>query len=322
MLKRYPAIKPYATHRLKVESPHEIYFEESGNDEGLPVIVVHGGPGAGSNPDQRRWFDPMVYRIILFDQRGCGQSTPHGALDNNNTQALIADMEAIRQYLNIEKWIVLGGSWGATLTLLYAQAHSERVKGLIIRSAFLANKKDHRWFFEDGANHIFPYFWEEFNSIIPTSERSDLLNAYYKRLMDKNELNQIKAVKAWSLWHRRCSTMVPMVESENHTSGRARIARLECHYFVNKCFIEEDQVINNMAKIKHIPGFIVHGRYDMVCTLDNAYRLQKSWSAAKLDIVRDAGHASSEPALNDALISATEKMSKLFDEKPRPRGVS
>lgn len=320
MLRRYSAIRPYAIHELKVEDPYTIYFEECGSPDGIPVIVVHGGPGAGCNPDQRRFFDPSLYRIILFDQRGCGKSTPIGSLENNTTQGLLADMEAIRNELDIDKWVLFGGSWGATLSLLYAQAHPEHVLGLILRSVLLANQSDRNWFFkEGGASRIYPYYWEEFAGILKPSERNDLVQTYYDRLDNKNELIRMKAAKAWSLWHRRCATMNPLPSAKAYGSGTMRLARLECHYFVNKCFIEENQILDSMKAIKDIPGIIIHGRYDMITPVDNSYKLERAWKKAELDIVRDAGHASSEPALTDALIKATEKMAKLVgDDRPTP----
>ena len=226
MLRRFPTIRPYATHELAVQEPHVLYVEESGTPDGIPVLVVHGGPGSGSSPEQRRFFDPSVYRIILFDQRGCGQSTPLGCLENNTTDALVADMEAIRVFLNIEKWVLFGGSWGATLSLLYGQAHPDRVSGFILRSSLLANQKDRDWFFHDGgASRIYPYYWEEFAGVLPPSERENILQAYYDRLTDKNELVQMKAAKAWSLWHRRCATMNPLPQASAYNSGTMRLAR-------------------------------------------------------------------------------------------------
>lgn len=319
MLRRFPAIRPYATHELKVEDPYTIYFEECGTPDGIPVLVVHGGPGAGCNPEQRRFFDPNVYRIILFDQRGCGRSVPVGSLENNNTQALLADMEAIRKELDIDKWLLFGGSWGAALSLLYAQAYPQHVLGMVLRSVLLANQADRDWFFkEGGASRIYPYYWDEFAGVLKPSERADLVQTYYDRLDNKNELIRMKAAKAWSLWHRRCATMNPLPSASAYSSGTMRLARLECHYFVNNCFIEENQILDNMKAIKDIPGIIIHGRYDMITPVDNSYKLERAWKKSELDIVRDAGHASSEPALTDALIKAMEKMAKLVGDKPEP----
>ena len=322
MLRRFPAIRPYATHELAVEAPHTIYFEESGSPSGIPVLVVHGGPGAGSHPDQRRYFDPNVYRIILFDQRGCGHSTPLGCVENNNTQALIADMEAIRCYLKIEQWVLLGGSWGATLSLLYAEAYPKNVLGLVLRSTLLANEDDRRWFFSaGGASRIYPHYWDEFAGVLPPSERKDLLQTYYKRLNDDNELIQMKAAKAWSLWHRRCATVNPLPSASAYNAGTMRLARLECHYFVHHCFIAENQVLDNLRKITHLPGIIVHGRYDMITSLNNSYLLERAWPKAELNIVRDAGHAGNEPALMDAVIRAVEKMAKLVGGDTKPNSA-
>ena len=319
MLRRFPAIRPYATHELAVEEPHVIYFEESGSPDGIPVLVVHGGPGAGSHSDQRRYFDPNMYRIILFDQRGCGHSTTLGCVENNNTQALITDMEAIREYLKIDRWVLFGGSWGATLSLLYAEAHPENVRGLVLRSVLLANESDRQWFFKSGgASRIYPYYWDDFAGVLPPSERENLLQSYYKRLNDDNELIQMKAAKAWSLWHRRCATINPLPSASAYNSGTMRLARLECYYFVNNCFIEDNQILNNIGKIKHIPAILVHGRYDMITPLDNSYLLERAWSKAELDIVRDAGHASNEPALMDAVVKAAEKMAKLVGGRTKP----
>ena len=319
MLRRFPAIRPYATHELKVEDPYTIYFEECGTPDGIPVLVVHGGPGAGCNPEQRRFFDPNVYRIILFDQRGCGRSVPVGSLENNNTQALLADMEAIRKELDIDKWLLFGGSWGAALSLLYAQAYPQHVLGMVLRSVLLANQADRDWFFKEcGASRIYPYDWDEFAGVLKPSERADLVQTYYDRLDNKNELIRMKAAKAWSLWHRRCATMNPLPSASAYSSGTMRLARLECHYFVNNCFIEENQILDNMKAIKDIPGIIIHGRYDMITPVDNSYKLERAWKKSELDIVRDAGHASSEPALTDALIKAMEKMAKLVGDKPEP----
>jgi proline iminopeptidase len=321
MLRRYPAIRPYATYELAVEAPHVIYVEESGSPDGIPVIVAHGGPGAGSNPEQRRFFDPNQYRIILFDQRGCGKSTPQGCLENNNTQALISDMEIIREHLGISKWVVFGGSWGAALSLLYAQAYPEHVRAMILRSTLLANEADRRWFFKEGANRIFPEDWYDFAGTLPPSERENVLEAYYQRLMDDNELVSMRAAKAWSQWHRRCSTINPVANQENSAVGTMRLARIECHYFINNCFIKENQILDNMRLIKHLPAILVHGRYDMITPLDNSYRLQRAWPKSELTIVRDAGHASSEPALTDSVVQATDRMAKLLSNNNKPRGA-
>jgi proline iminopeptidase len=309
MQQQYPGIKPYSTEHLKVDNKHSIYLEQSGNPDGVPVLVVHGGPGAGSHAKQRCWFDPNHYRIILFDQRGCGQSTPHGELHKNTTQELIADMEKIREHLFIESWILFGGSWGSTLSLLYAQAYPERVSHMILRSILLANKQNREWFFQHGANLFFPDYWREFVKDIPANERDDIVNAFHQRLNSNNELMRMSAAKAWSLWHRSCATINPGSDNIN-SHATLRLARIESHYFNNACFIEENQILKNMKIIQHIPTIIIHGRYDIICPLDNAYQVHKQLRNSRLEIIRDAGHASSEPAIADALVKATNSLAE------------
>ncbi len=306
----YPSIKPYASHMIPVDDVHTLYVEESGEVDGIPVIVVHGGPGAGSHPEQRRFFDPSKYRIILFDQRGCGQSTPLGELTNNTTTHLIADMEIIREKLGIEKWMLFGGSWGAALSLLYAQAYPQRVEYLLLRSVLLAREADRDWFFKDGANRIFPLAWREFLKPIPRAEQKDVLAAYNRLLRDDNDFTRMAAAKAWSAWHRSCATMHPPSHRQEQIHATLRLACIESHYFINNCFIEENQIFNNIRLMNHIPGLIIHGRYDIICTLSNAVELNERWTRSKLEIIREAGHASSEPSLCDALIRATNAYAK------------
>ncbi len=311
----YPAIDPYITHRLDVTPPHNIYVEESGNPNGLPILFVHGGPGGGTNPQQRCFFNPSIYRIILFDQRGAGQSTPHAELTNNTTQDLVNDIEVIRQHLNIEKWIVFGGSWGSTLALVYAQTHPENILGLILRGIFLCNENDKKWFFEYGVNQIFPEHWEEFISHIPENERNDLISAYYRRLTSNDLAVQKAAAKAWSAYEGFCSTLRPnptLLDFFTESHHAISVARIEAHYFINRCFLQNDQILNNMSRITHIPGIIVHGRYDLVCPPINAWRLHQSWPTAEMIFTDDAGHAASEPSNTDALIYATQKMAQRF----------
>jgi proline iminopeptidase len=305
----YPNIKPYATHHVAVGDQHTLYVEESGSVDGIPVVVVHGGPGAGSHPDQRRFFDPQKYRIILFDQRGCGQSTPQGELENNTTQKLIADMEKIRETLAIEKWVVFGGSWGAALSLLYAQAHPQHVQYLMVRSVLLARENDLNWFFKHGANQVFPLQWRDFVKLIPRAERQDILGAYNKLLNAPNELTRMAAAKAWSAWNRQCATFNPPSPNQMHTAS-LRLARIESHYFTNRCFIEENQILNNLLKMREVSGTIIHGHYDMICPLNNAVELHEGWGKSTLEIIHTAGHASSEPALTDAIIRATQTYAK------------
>lgn len=309
----YPPIKPYAQHTVAVEKPHQLYVEESGNPNGIPVIFVHGGPGGGCNEDQRRYFDPNLYRIVLFDQRGAGRSTPHAELSGNNTQALVSDMEAIRERLGIDRWVVFGGSWGSTLGLVYAETHPEHVRGLILRGIFLNRKHDVDWLYNGkGANFIFPDYYEEFTKFINHAETVDYVNAYYKILTGDDEVARMAAAKVWSSWEARCSTLEPDVSTvdsmtEPHTA--LSLARIEAHYFYHDCFLAPNQILNDIHKIADIPGIIVHGRYDMVCSLENAWELHKAWPSSKLNIIRDAGHSSREPGIVDALIRATQEMS-------------
>jgi proline iminopeptidase len=307
----YPSIKPSAKHKIKVTAPHELYVEESGAQNGVPILFVHGGPGAGTTDLCRRFFDPEYYRIILFDQRGCGQSTPHLCLEKNTTKDLVDDIEAIRKHLNIDKWVLFGGSWGSTLSLVYAQTYPDKVLGLILRGIFLCRDKDFKWFYQDGAKHIFPDKWENFVSPIPEDERSDIIQAYHKRLTGKDELVRMNAAKHWALWEAQCATLHPSNELESHFSHphtAMSLACIEAHYFINDCFLQRDQLINNAKKLNDIPSIIVHGRYDMVCPLDNAYALKEAMPNAELDIIRDGGHSAFEPGIQDALVHATQRL--------------
>ena len=305
MLVLNPELKPYQRHSLKVSELHELYIDEAGDPDGVPVLFIHGGPGSGCDASSRRFYDPALYRIVTFDQRGCGRSTPHGELSDNTTQDLIADMEAIRVHLGIDSWVLFGGSWGSTLSLLYAQHHPQRVKALILRGIFLCRQCDFDWLYKDGANRIFPDYWEEFIKPIPQSERGDLAQAYNSRLLGDDELLRMGVAKAWSAWEGNCSKLRPSptaLAKFTKPHNALALARIETHYFVNKGFIDENYILNNMQSIKDIPGRIVHGRYDMVCPLDNALRLHQQWPNSELVIVRDAGHSASEPGTVDALI--------------------
>lgn len=314
MLTLYPAIKPYATHQLAVDSVHELYVEECGSPDGIPVLFVHGGPGAGCSDKSRCYFDPEKYRIILFDQRGCGRSKPHGLLDNNTSQALVEDMEKIRAHLQVDRWMLFGGSWGSTLSLLYAQAHPKRVMALILRGVFLARQKDLDWLYKpDGAARVYPDYWQHFEEIIPAAERGDMLKAYYDRLTGDNELARMNAAKHWSLWEGRISTLRPNHEVEEMCSDphhALAISRIEAHFFQNNTFIKPDQIIKNMKFVDQIPGVIVHGRYDMICPLDNAQALADHWTLGELQIIRDAGHSICEPGIIDALVRATDRFAR------------
>ena len=310
MLTLFPEIQPNQHQLLAVDDRHSLYLEESGNPQGQPVLFVHGGPGGGTSEFNRRFFDPEKYRIILFDQRGCGRSTPHAELRDNTTAHLIADIEAIRQHLGIESWLLFGGSWGSTLSLLYAQAHPERVNGLILRGIFLCRDQDIRWFYQEGANHIFPDHWAEYSAQIPEDEQHDYLSAYYRVLTSDNEIARMAAAKAWSGWEARCSTLNPSSSLHSHFSDphvALAMARIESHYFINHSFIEPNQILDDADKIAHIPTIIVHGRYDIVCPVNQATALHARLPEAELHIVRDAGHSALEPGITDNLIKATNQ---------------
>jgi proline iminopeptidase len=314
----FPEIKPYARHELAVEGPHVLYIDESGSPAGLPVVFIHGGPGAGCDALSRRFFDPNLYRIISFDQRGSGRSTPYASLENNTTWHLVNDLERIREHLGIEQWVLFGGSWGSTLSLAYAQRHPEAVLALILRGIFLCRPQDFHWFYQEGASRLFPDYWQDYLAPIPPDERGDLMQAYYKRLTGSDEIAQMQAAKAWSCWEGRTASLRPNPQVVERFHERAlSIARIECHYFVNNAFLEPDQLLRDMPKIAHLPGIIVHGRYDMICPLDNAWALHQSWPNSELQIIRDAGHAASEPGIADALVRASNEIAwRLLDLPP------
>jgi proline iminopeptidase len=311
MRKAFPAIRPYQTHSVEVTAPHVLYVEESGNPEGIPVLFVHGGPGGGTRTTDRCFFDPDKYRIILFDQRGAGQSTPHARLEDNHTAALIEDIETIRTKLGIDRWVVFGGSWGSTLGLAYAEEYPQLVRGLILRGIFLCRDQDIQWFYQQGANHVFPDYWEHYLQVIPEAERHDMLAAYYARLTGENEIERMAAAKAWSVWEGRCATLHTNEALVDHFANphmAMAMARIEAHYFTNKAFLKPNQLTDNAHRLKDIPGTIVHGRYDMVCPVNQAFALSAAWPEARLKIIADAGHSSSEPGITDALICATESL--------------
>lgn len=315
MLTLYPPIQPYAVHQLAVETPHVLHVEESGNSTGLPVLFLHGGPGAGCSEYHRRFFDPERYRIILFDQRGAGLSTPHAALENNTTQALVQDIEAIRKHLGIEQWVLFGGSWGSTLALVYAETHPNRVFNMVLRGIFLCRHQDLHWFYQDGASRIFPDHFEAFIEQLDTEERKNIISSYYKRLTGDNDIARMAAAKAWALWEGSCSTLEPntqVIDAFINPHTAMSLARIEAHYFINNTFLEADQLLNNAPLLANIPGTIVHGRYDIVCPLDNALSLHKAWPGSELHIIRDAGHSATEPGIINALVAATNRIAHLF----------
>lgn len=306
----YPDINPYKQHHLAVDDIHTLYIEESGNAQGIPVLFIHGGPGGGTSTYHRCFFDPEKYRIILFDQRGCGQSTPHAELKGNNTDNLIQDIEKIRQHLQVDQWLLFGGSWGSTLSLLYAQAYPEQVLGMILRGIFLCRDQDIQWFYQQGASAIFPDYWQDYEKIIPENERQDMLSAYYKRLTSDNEIARMSAAKAWSVWEGRCSTLDPNADVVEHFGDphiALAMARIEAHYFINKAFLQPNQILRDASKIQHIPTVIVHGRYDIVCPIEQAFALYKVLPHAELHIVRDAGHSAMEAGITDNLIKAAKQ---------------
>ena len=308
----YPEIEPYRSERLRVDEIHEIHLEESGNPAGKPVLFVHGGPGGGTEPKQRRYFDPKHYRIILFDQRGCGRSTPHASLEQNTTWHLVADMEALRRHLGLERWMLFGGSWGSTLSLAYAFRHPERVTALVLRGIFLLRRREIDWFYQEGASRIFPDAWEPYLAEIPEAERSDLLAAYHRRLTSDDPATRLRAARAWSIWEGSTSRLFPDSELIARTGEEpfaTAFARIECHYFVNRGFLEtDDWLLEQAARLRGIPGVIVQGRYDVVCPLESAWALHRAWPEAELKIVPDAGHSASEPGIVHELVTATDRL--------------
>jgi proline iminopeptidase len=307
----YPPIEPYNIGRLPVSEIHQLYFEESGNPLGKPVVFLHGGPGGGSGPKQRRYFHPGKYRIITFDQRGCGKSTPYASLEHNTTWDLVADIEKLRERLGIAQWQVFGGSWGSTLALAYSETFPERVTELIVRGIFLLRKQEVEWFYQRGASVLFPDAWEPYLAHIPEAERADLLGAYYRRLTSEDQAIRLAAAKIWSGWEGATSKLLPdaAFTSQYEEDGFAlAFARIEAHYFAHNGFMEtDDQLLRNAERIRHIPGVIVQGRYDVVCPMESAWALHRAWPEADLIITPDAGHSASEPANSRALVAATDR---------------
>ncbi|HRK18970.1 MAG TPA: prolyl aminopeptidase [Hyphomicrobiaceae bacterium] len=308
----YGPIQPFRRGHLAVSDGHEIYFEQSGNVLGEPVLVVHGGPGGGSNPTMRRFHDPARYHIILFDQRGAGRSTPHASLESNTTWDLVADMERLRTSLGIERWHLFGGSWGATLSLIYAEMHPDRVSSLVLRGTFLMRPEEVRWFYQDGARWIFPDAYAAYEAVIPPEERGDMVGAYYRRLTHPDRQVQLEAARAWSIYEGSTLSLHQDPERLRLFSADAyalAFARIECHYFRNNGFLEHpDQILRQADRLRSIPGVIVHGRYDVVTPLKTSFDLKARWPEADLRIVPDAGHAMTEPGIVHELISATRRM--------------
>jgi len=311
MRELYPPRQPYNEGKLKVSDLHTIHFEESGNPEGKPIVLLHGGPGGGCPPFYRQYFDPEKWRLVMFDQRGCGQSKPHAELQENTTWDLVNDIEKLREYLNIHQWVVFGGSWGSTLSLAYSQTHPDRCKGLILRGIFMLRQKEIRWFYQEGASYIFPDAWEEYVKPIPINERDDLLTAYYQRLTSPDAQIRLEAARAWSIWEASTSRLFPDLDLKQRFGIDAfaeAFARIECHYFINKGFIDpEDKLLLNIDRIRKIPAVIVQGRYDVVCPMMSAWELHRAWPEAEFIVVADAGHSMSEPGIRTCLMEATDK---------------
>jgi proline iminopeptidase len=309
----YPAIEPYDSGFLKLDSLHEMYYEQSGNPQGAPVVFLHGGPGAGANPTHRRFFDPAHYRIVIFDQRGAGRSRPLGEIRDNTTPLLIEDIERLRQHLKIDSWIVFGGSWGSTLALDYAEFHPERGRALALRGIFLCRKSEIDWFLY-GMKELAPEAWRKFASHIPAAERNDLLSAYHSRLMDPDPAIHMPAARAWSIYEGSCSTLLPSPETVSAFSADVLalgLARMEAHYFRNNIFLPDNYLLENIRRIRHIPAFIVQGRYDLVCPIRSADDLVQVWPEARYHIVPDAGHSAMEPGIRRHLVAGMDRFRDL-----------
>jgi proline iminopeptidase len=309
----YPAIEPYHTGVLNVGDGHSIYYERSGKPGGKPAVFLHGGPGGGCSPDHRRLFDPAIYDVMLFDQRGCGRSKPYAELTANTTWHLVEDIERLRHIAGVEKWMVFGGSWGSTLALAYAETHPQHVSELVLRGVYTVTKAEIDWYYQFGVSEMFPEKWERFQAPIPPEERHDMVTAYYKRLNDEDPSVQLEAAKAWSIWEGETITLMP---SETYANAFAdphfaiAFARIENNYFFNNAWLEEEQLLRNASKLRGIKGTIIHGRYDMPCPARYAYQLHKAWPEADFHLIEGAGHAFSEPGILDALISATDGFAK------------
>ena len=310
----YSKIEPYNEFKLNVSDLHTIHVEESGDPNGKPVIFLHGGPGGGIEPVYRQYFDPEKWRIIIFDQRGCGQSTPNAELQENTTWDLVSDIEKIREKLNIDQWVIFGGSWGSTLSLTYAISHPERSKALVLRGIFMIRKKEIDWFYQDGASNIYPDEWEKYLKPIPENEQNDLVAAYYKRLTSADGLIRLEAARAWSIWEASTSKLLQSenyIHNYNEPAVAEAFARIECHYLTNGGFFEKESwILDNVYKIRHLPIVIVQGRYDVVCPMISAWELHRSLPAADFELVQDAGHSMTEEGIATKLVEYTDKFSE------------
>ncbi len=307
----YPAIEPYRHGMLESGHGHQLYWEECGNPRGKPVVFLHGGPGAGCDTRARRFFDPARYRIVLFDQRGCGRSIPHASLDHNTTWELVADIEKLRQQLGIERWQVFGGSWGSTLALAYAETHPGAVTELVLRGIFLLRQRELHWFYQEGASALYPDRWEDYLAPIPAAERGDLINSFYRRLTGADRAAALAAARAWAVWEGSTSYLLTDDDHVRHWGEDAfalAVARIECHYFVNRGFLKsESQLLDDVGRIRHIPAVIVQGRHDVVCPMFTAWDLHRAWPEAEFRVVGDAGHSAFEPGITDELLRATDR---------------
>ncbi|MEN9223866.1 MAG: prolyl aminopeptidase [Thermostichus sp. HHBFW_bins_43] len=311
----YPPIQPYNQGMLAVSPLHTLYYEQCGDPAGKPVVFLHGGPGGGIDPMYRQYFDPQRWRVVLFDQRGCGQSRPYAELQENTTWDLVADIEALRRHLHIDRWVVFGGSWGSTLALAYSQTHPEACLGLILRGIFLLRSFEIRWFYQSGASHLFPEAWQHYLAPIPPEERDDLLGAYHRRLTHPDREVRLQAARAWAIWEASTSKLIPspdLIERFGRGEFAEAFARIECHYFVNRGFLDpEDQLLRGVERIRHLPGVIVQGRYDVVCPPLSAWELHQAWPEAEFQVIPDAGHSMTEPGIRSALIEATDRFAHL-----------
>jgi proline iminopeptidase len=310
----YPPLEPYHKDYLRVSDLHEIYFEECGNPRGKPAVFLHGGPGAGADKRARQFFDPHLYRIVVFDQRGCGRSRPAASLVENTTWHLVGDIERLRKHLGIDRWLVFGGSWGSTLALAYAEAHPENVTELVLRGIFMLRLAEIRWFYQHGASEIFPDAWESYRDAITREERDDFVTAYYRRLTGNDKTAAVAAAKAWSIWEAATSflhTNTANIKNWGEEQFALAVARIECHYFVNRGFLRnESQLLDNVGRIRRIPAVIVQGRYDIVCPATSAWDLHRAWPEADFRIVADAGHSAFEPGNTHELVLATERFAR------------
>jgi proline iminopeptidase len=313
MKELYPPVEPYSSQRLSVSGGHQLYIEQVGNPKGIPILFLHGGPGAGCEDYHRRFFDPQAYRVVLFDQRGCGRSTPHAGLQENTTWDLVADIESIRQQLGIERWLLFGGSWGSTLALAYAETHPEQVIGMVLRGVFLCRDEEIAWFYQSGASKVFPEYWEDYLAPIPPAERGDMLGAYHRCLTGENEVLRMAAAKAWSIWEGRTASLHPnkaVVDFFSHPHTALSLARIECHYFVNQAFLRPNQLLQDASRLVGIPGVIVQGRYDLICPMISAWELHQVWEGSELMVIPDAGHSATEPGIRSALIETTDRFAR------------